>query len=155
MLSIGDKAIPFELPDSEGNYHRLSDFAGKKVILYFYPKDNTAGCTKQALEFKRLFGEFTENDAVIIGISKDGMASHKKFKEKYELPFLLLSDETAEILTAYGVYQQKSMYGRTYMGIVRTTYVIDEDGRIISVWEKASSSANPAEALRFIKGQSL
>lgn len=152
MLKIGDKAIPFELPDSEGKYHKLSDFLGQKVVLYFYPKDNTTGCTTQALEFKRLFQEFTDSQAVIIGVSKDSVASHKKFKEKYELPFLLLSDESACVLNAYGVYKQKSMYGRTYMGIVRTTYVIDEEGKIISVWEKASSSKNPMESLNFIKG---
>lgn len=152
MLKIGDKAIPFELPDSEGKYHKLSDFLGQKVVLYFYPKDNTTGCTTQALEFKRLFQEFTDSQAVIIGVSKDSVASHKKFQEKYELPFLLLSDESASVLNAYGVYKQKSMYGRTYMGIVRTTYVIDEEGKIISVWEKASSSKNPMESLNFIKG---
>lgn len=152
MLKIGDKAIPFELPDSEGKYHKLSDFLGQKVVLYFYPKDNTTGCTTQALEFKRLFQEFTDSQAVIIGVSKDSVASHKKFQEKYELPFLLLSDESASVLNAYGVYKQRSMYGRTYMGIVRTTYVIDEEGKIISVWEKASSSKNPMESLNFIKG---
>lgn len=152
MLKVGDKAIPFELPDSDGNYHKLSDFLGQKVVLYFYPKDNTSGCTTQALEFKKLFHEFTDNHAVIIGISKDSIASHKKFKEKYELPFLVLSDESTEVLNAYGVYRQKSMYGRTYMGIVRTTYVIDEEGNIISVWEKASSTKNPMDSLNFIKG---
>ena len=123
MLSIGDKAIEFNLPDSEGVNHRLSDFLGKRVVLY--PKDNTSGCTTQALGFKEHIEAFHNLNTVVIGISKDSVKSHKNFKEKYELPFLLLSDEGTKVLQAYGVNQEKSMYGRKYMGVVRTTYIID------------------------------
>ena len=151
MLSIGDKAIEFNLPDSEGVYHRLSDFLGKQVVLYFYPKDNTSGCTTQALGFKEHIEAFHNLNTVVIGISKDSVKSHKNFKEKYELPFLLLSDESTKVLQAYGVYQEKSMYGRKYMGVVRTTYIIDEKGIIVSVEEKVSSSKNPIDTLTFIQ----
>ncbi len=151
MLNIGDKAIEFDLPDSEGVYHRLSEFLGKRVVLYFYPKDNTSGCTTQALGFKEHIEAFHDLNTVIIGISKDSVKSHKKFKEKYELPFLLLSDESTKVLQAYGVYQEKSMYGRKYMGVVRTTYIIDEKGIIVSVEEKVSSSKNPIDTLTFIQ----
>ena len=147
MLEINTLAPDFDLPDETGTMRRLSDFLGKKVVLYFYPKDLTSGCTTQALAFKQLFKEFEKENAVIIGISKDSVSSHRKFKEKYDLPFLLLSDESTEVLQAYGVYQEKSMYGRKYMGVVRSTYVIDEKGFIRSAQWKVSSSANPQEVL--------
>ncbi len=151
MLNIGDKAIEFNLPDSEGVYHHLSDFLGKRVVLYFYPKDNTSGCTAQALGFKEYIEAFQNLNTVVIGISKDSVKSHKNFKEKYELPFLLLSDESTKVLQAYGVYQEKSMYGRKYMGVVRTTYIIDEQGIIVSAKEKVNSSQNPIDTLTFIQ----
>lgn len=147
MLEINTLAPDFVLPDETGTMRRLSDFLGKKVVLYFYPKDLTSGCTTHALAFKQLFKEFEKENAVIIGISKDSVSSHRKFKEKYDLPFLLLSDESTEVLQAYGVYQEKSMYGRKYMGVVRSTYVIDEKGFIRSAQWKVSSSANPQEVL--------
>ena len=153
MLKIGDKAIGFSLPDSYGVVHNLSDYLGKKVVLYFYPKDNTSGCTNQALEFKRLFDEFSNENAVVIGISKDSISSHCKFQTKYDLPFILLSDVECDIIAKYGVYQEKSMYGRKYMGVVRTTYIIDENGVISGVYEKVSANKNPQEMLDLILGR--
>lgn len=151
MLNVGEPAKDFELMDSDGKVHRLSDYLGQRVVLYFYPKDNTSGCTNQALEFKRLYKEFKKENTVIIGISKDSVKSHRNFRDKYELPFILLSDESTEVLDMYGVYQEKSMYGRKYMGVVRTTYVIDESGIIISVQSKVSSSTNAEDTLCLIR----
>lgn len=151
MLNVGEPAKDFELMDSDGKVHRLSDYLGQRVVLYFYPKDNTSGCTNQALEFKRLYEEFKKENTVIIGISKDSVKSHRNFRDKYELPFILLSDESTKVLDMYDVYQEKSMYGRKYMGVVRTTYVIDESGIIISVQSKVSSSTNAEDTLCLIR----
>jgi len=126
MLEIGTKAPDFTLPDQNGNMHSLSEYRGKKVILYFYPKDNTPGCTKQACGFAERFPQFTEKGAVVLGISKDSVASHKKFEEKYGLPFTLLADPELAAIQAYDVWQEKKNYGKTYMGVVRSTYLIDE-----------------------------
>ena len=151
-MKVFDKAIDFSLPDENGKIHRLTDYLGKKVVLYFYPKDSTSGCTEQALEFKRLYEDFKNENAVILGISKDSVKSHLKFKTSNDLPFTLLSDETHEVITAYGVYQEKSMYGKKYMGIVRTTYVINEEGYIISIEEKVNSKKNPENTLCLLRG---
>ena len=151
-MKVFDKAIDFSLPDENGKIHRLPDYLGKKVVLYFYPKDSTSGCTEQALEFKRLYEDFKNENAVILGISKDSVKSHLKFKTSNDLPFTLLSDETHEVITAYGVYQEKSMYGKKYMGIVRTTYVINEEGYIISIEEKVNSKKNPENTLCLLRG---
>ena len=131
MLSIGTKAPLFTLPDQNNNMVSLSDFFGKKIVLYFYPKDNTPGCTKQALEYKELYDEFVDLDTVVLGISKDSVASHFKFSTKYELPFKILSDSLLEVVNLYDVYKEKKLYGKTYMGVVRTTYLINENGIII------------------------
>ena len=128
MLEIGTQAPDFTLPDQNGNMHSLSEYRGKKVILYFYPKDNTAGCTKQACGFAERYPQFTEKGAVVLGVSKDSVASHKKFEEKYGLPFTILSDPELVAIQAYDVWQEKKNYGKTYMGVVRTTYLIDEEG---------------------------
>lgn len=153
MNNINEKATDFTLNDEKGISHSLSDYLGKKVVLYFYPKDNTSGCTTQALGFKELYEEFEKENVVIIGISKDSSSSHKKFKEKYDFPFILLSDESTAVLNDYGVYQEKSMYGRKYMGVVRTTFVINEEGIIISKEEKVNAKENPYCTLIFIKNK--
>lgn len=140
-----NKAIDFKLPDQNGNIHTLKDYLGKKVVLYFYPKDNTKGCTLQALGFKEYYERLLENNVVIIGISKDSVKSHDRFACKYELPFTLLSDESGEVCQAYGVWQEKKLYGKTYMGIVRTTFLIDEDGYIIKVMPKVKADVNAKE----------
>ncbi|MBR2827387.1 MAG: thioredoxin-dependent thiol peroxidase [Erysipelotrichaceae bacterium] len=147
MLNIGDKAPLFSLPDQNGKVHNLEDYRGKKVVLYFYPKDNTSGCTKQACNFAELYPQFTEKGAVVLGVSKDSVASHKKFEEKYGLPFTLLSDEGLEVLQAYDVWKEKSMYGRKYFGVVRSTYLIDENGIIIRALEKVNAGENPQQML--------
>ena len=151
-MKINDKALDFILPDETGNLHKLSDYLGQKVVLYFYPKDLTSGCTEQALEFKRLYEEYKKENTVILGISKDSIKSHMKFVTTHDLPFHLLSDETHEVITNYGVYKEKSMYGKKYMGIVRTTYVINEEGIIISIEEKVNSKKNPADTLCILRG---
>ena len=130
MLAIGTKAPDFTLPDQNGEMHSLKDYRGKKVILYFYPKDNTAGCTKQACGFAELYPQFREKGAVVLGVSKDSVASHKKFEEKYGLPFTLLSDTEKEVIQAYDVWKEKKNYGKVSMGVVRTTYLINEEGII-------------------------
>ena len=147
MLEIGTKAPDFTLPDQNGNMHSLSEYRGKKVILYFYPKDNTAGCTKQACGFAERFPQFTEKGAVILGISKDSVASHKKFEEKYGLPFTLLADPELVAIQAYDVWQEKKNYGKTYMGVVRTTYLIDENGKIVKAFDKVKAADNPEQML--------
>lgn len=136
MIEIGTVAPDFVLPDGEGREHRLSDYRGKKVVLYFYPKDNTKGCTQQACDFRDQQPQFIEKNALIIGISKDSQKSHINFRTKYDLPFLLLSDVEKEVCNLYGVMQLKKMYGREYMGIVRTTFVIDEDGKVEKIYNK-------------------
>ena len=147
MLEIGTKAPDFTLPDQNGNMHSLSEYRGKKVILYFYPKDNTAGCTKQACGFAERFPQFTEKGAVILGISKDSVASHKKFEEKYGLPFTILADPELVAIQAYDVWQEKKNYGKTYMGVVRSTYLIDENGKIVKAFEKVKAADNPEQML--------
>lgn len=139
------KAIDFNLPDSQGKMHKLSDYLGRKVILYFYPKDNTQGCTLQALGFKEYYDQFKERNVEIIGISKDSVKSHDRFSCKYELPFTLLSDESTEVIQAYGVWQEKKLYGKTYMGIVRTTFIIDEQGNIVKEMPKVTAKTNAKE----------
>ena len=147
MLEIGTKAPDFTLPDQNGNMHSLSEYRGKKVILYFYPKDNTPVCTKQAFGFAERYPQFTEKGAVVLGISKDSVASHKKFEEKYGLPFTLLADPELVAIQAYDVWQEKKNYGKTYMGVVRTTYLIDENGKIVKAFDKVKAADNPEQML--------
>lgn len=147
MLKIGTEAPDFTLPDQNGNMHKLSDYRGKKVILYFYPKDNTSGCTKEACGFAERYPQFQEKDAVILGVSKDSVASHKKFEQNYQLPFTLLSDENKEVLQKYEVWKEKNMYGRKTMGVVRSTYLIDENGIIVKAMEKVKAADNPQQML--------
>ena len=147
MLEVGTKAPDFTLPDQNGNMHSLSEYRGKKVILYFYPKDNTAGCTKQACGFAERYPRFMEKGAVVLGISKDIVASHKKFEEKYGLPFTLLADPELVAIQAYDVWQEKKNYGKTYMGVVRTTYLIDENGKIVKAFDKVKAADNPEQML--------
>ena len=147
MLSIGTKAPEFTLPDQNGELRSLGDFAGKKVVLYFYSKDNTSGCTKQACGFGELYPQFTEKGAVVIGISKDSVESHKKFGEKYSLPFVLLSDPELKAITAYDVWKEKMNYGKPVRGVVRTTYLI-EDGVITKAFGKVKAAENPAQMLQ-------
>lgn len=147
MLQVGTKAPDFNLPDQNGDLHTLEEYKGKKVILYFYPKDNTPGCSKQACGFGERYPQFIEKGAVVVGISKDSVASHKKFEEKYSLPFTLLSDTELEAIKAYDVWHQKKMAGREYMGVVRTTYLIDEEGIIIQADDKVKAAQNPEKVL--------
>lgn len=147
MLEKGIKAPNFKLPNQNNELVSLSDFLGKKIVLYFYPKDNTSGCTKQALGFKELYNEFINKGYIIIGISKDSVSSHKKFVDNYELPFILLSDTSLDILKAYDVWQEKKLYGKSYMGIVRTTYIINEQGYIEKVYDKVKPETNAKEML--------
>jgi peroxiredoxin Q/BCP len=150
MLNIGDKAPGFTLKDKDGADVSLSDFAGKKVVLYFYPKDNTSGCTKQACAFAGLYGQFKKKGAVVIGVSRDSVASHTKFAEKYSLPFILLSDPELEVIKAYGVWQEKRNYGKVSMGVVRTTFIIDEAGNISHIMPKVKPDTNAAEVLEML-----
>ena len=147
MINSGDKAPLFSLPDQNGKVHNLEDYRGQKVVLYFYPKDNTSGCTKQACNFAELYPQFMEKGAVVLGVSKDSVASHKKFEEKYGLPFTLLSDEGLEVLQAYDVWKEKSMYGRKYFGVVRSTYLIEENDIIVRALEKVNAAENPQQML--------
>ena len=150
MLEIGTVAPDFTLPDQNGTTHSLSDYRGKKVILYFYPKDNTAGCTKQACNFKELMPQFREKGAVILGVSKDSVASHKRFEEKYGLPFTLLSDEEKAVIQAYDVWKEKKNYGKVSMGVVRTTYLIDENGVITRAMDRVKAAENPEQMLQML-----
>ena len=147
MLQIGDKAPDFTLNDQNGNPVSLADFAGKRVVLYFYPRDNTPGCTRQACAFAGAYQAFKEKDVVVIGVSKDSVASHKKFAEKFDLPFILLADPEKEVIQAYGVWQEKKNYGKVSMGVVRATYVIGPDGCIEQVMPKVKPDTNAAEIL--------
>lgn len=147
MLKIGTKAPIFLLPDQNGLMHTLEEYKGKKVILYFYPKDNTSGCTKQACNFGELYPQFQEKGAVLLGVSKDSVASHKKFEEKYGLPFTLLSDTELTCIQAYDVWQEKMNYGKVSMNVVRTTYLIDEEGVILKAFGKVKAEENPAQML--------
>lgn len=151
MLEIGTKAPNFSLPDQNGEMHSLSEYKGKKVILYFYPRDNTPGCTKQACSFGELMPQFKEKGAVIIGVSKDSVASHKKFEEKYGLPFTLLSDTERKVIEAYDVWKEKKNYGKVSMGVVRTTYLIDEKGIIIKAFGNVKAAENPSQMLEELK----
>lgn len=150
MLEIGTKAPDFNLPDQDGNFHTLEEFRGRKVILYFYPRDNTPGCTKQACGFAERMPDFQEKGAIVIGISKDSVASHKKFQEKFDLPFLLLSDKEREAIEAYDVWKEKKLYGKTSMGVVRTSYLIDEEGIIQNAFEKVKAADNPQQMLELL-----
>ena len=150
MLEIGTAAPSFSLPDQNGQMHTLEEYRGKKVILYFYPKDNTPGCTKQACGFGELYPQFTEKGAVVVGISKDSVASHKRFEEKYSLPFTLLSDPELQAIQAYDVWKEKTLYGKKSMGVVRTTYLIDEDGIIVRAMDKVKAGQNPAQMLEIL-----
>lgn len=147
MLETGMKAPDFALPDQNGTIHTLEEYRGKKVILYFYPRDNTPGCTKQACGFGELYPQFLEKGAVVLGISKDSVASHKKFEEKYSLPFTLLSDKELTAIQAYDVWQEKKNYGKVSMGVVRTTYLIDEEGIITKAIGKVKAADNPQQML--------
>lgn len=151
MLETGVKAPEFTLKDKEGKDVSLSDFLGKKVVLYFYPRDNTPGCTRQACAFAQNYDAFRADDVVVIGISKDSVASHLKFAEKYELPFVLLSDPELQTIQAYGVWQEKKNYGKVSMGVVRSTYIIDEQGNIEKVMPKVKPDTNAAEILEYLK----
>ena len=153
MLEVGTKAPEFTLPDKDGNSVSLNDFAGKKVVLYFYPKDNTPGCTRQACAFAGAYEEFKKIYAVVIGISKDSAASHQKFAEKHGLPFILLSDPELAAIQAYGVWQEKKLYGKVSMGVVRSTFVIDENGMIEKVMPKVKPDTNAAEILTYLKAE--
>ena len=150
MLEIGTKAPDFELPDQNGKLHRLSDYIGKKVILYFYPKDNTSGCTKQACGFSDRNPQFREKGAVVLGVSKDSVASHKKFEQNYNLSFTLLSDPELNVIKAYGVWQEKKNYGKVTMGVVRTTYLIDENGIVARAMGGVKAAGNPEQMLNLV-----
>ena len=147
MLKIGTKAPEFSLPDENGTVRNLSDYEGKKLILYFYPKDNTPGCSAQACGFGELYPQFMEKGVEVVGISKDSVVSHKKFKDKYSLPFTLLSNPELDVIQAYDVWHEKKLYGKTSMGVVRTTYLIDEKGFIIEAMEKVKAAKNPSDML--------
>ena len=153
MLEVGMKAPDFTLLDKRGNSVSLSDFLGKKVVLYFYPKDSTPGCTRQACAFAQNHSNFEDKNVVVIGISKDSVASHLKFAEKYELPFVLLSDPELVAIQAYGVWQEKKLYGKVSMGVVRSTYLIDEQGAIEKVMPKVKPDTNAAEILAYLNGE--
>ncbi|MBR1951202.1 MAG: thioredoxin-dependent thiol peroxidase [Lentisphaeria bacterium] len=146
-MQTGDTAPAFSLPDQNGNMISSADFAGKKTVLYFYPKDNTPGCTRQACAFAGLFEEFKKRDIVVIGISKDSVASHRKFAEKHALPFILLADPELQAIKAYGVWQEKKLYGKVSMGVVRTTFIINEKGMIEKIMPKVKPDTNAAEIL--------
>ena len=152
MLEIGTQAPDFTLKDQDGNTVSLSDFAGKRVVVYFYPRDNTPGCTRQACAFAQNFDGFRFRDVVVIGISKDSVASHLKFAQKYELPFILLSDPELQAIQAYDVWQEKKLYGKVSMGVVRTTYVIDPQGNIEKVMPKVKPDTNAADILAYLDG---
>jgi len=150
MLTAGQKAPDFTLPDSTGKLVSLSDFKGKTVVLYFYPRDNTPGCSRQAMAFRDVYDRYLKKDVAVIGISKDSQSSHQKFVEKYSLPFILLSDPERAAIEAYGVWQEKKLYGKVNWGVVRTSFVIGGNGTIIKVYEKAKPDTNAMEILAFL-----
>ena len=150
MLKEGTKAPGFALADQDGNIVKLEDFAGKKLVLYFYPKDNTPGCTRQACAFASLYDGFKDKDVAVVGVSKDSTASHQKFAEKYNLPFVLLSDPELEAIKAYDVWQEKKMYGKVSFGVVRTTYIIDEKGMIEKTMPKVKPDTNAIDILEYL-----
>ena len=151
MLEVNTMAPDFALPDKDGNSVSLADFRGKKVVLYFYPKDNTPGCSRQACAFAKAYDAFKKDNIVVIGISKDSVASHQKFAEKYSLPFILLSDPELVAIQAYDVWQEKKLYGKVSMGVVRSTYIIDEKGIIEKVMPKVKTDTNADEILDYLK----
>ena len=151
MLAIGTKAPEFTLPDQNGEMKSLSDYKGQRVVLYFYPKDMTSGCTKQACAFSELYPQFREKGAVVLGVSKDSVASHKRFEEKYGLPFVLLSDTERTVIEAYDVWKEKKLYGKVSYGVVRTTYLIDENGVIEKAFDKVKAADNPAQMLEILE----
>ena len=153
MLTVGTKAPDFTLNDQNGREVRLSDFLGKKVVLYFYPRDNTPGCTRQACAFAGSYAAFKEQNVVVIGVSKDSVASHVKFAQKYELPFILLSDPELQAIQAYDVWKEKKLYGKVGFGVVRSTYVIDENGIIEKAMPKVKPDTNAAEILAYLAGE--
>ena len=153
MLEVGTKAPDFTLQDQHGKEVSLSDFLGKKVVLYFYPRDNTPGCTRQACAFGAALAEFEELNTAVIGISKDSVASHVKFAEKYNLPFILISDPDLTAIQAYDVWKEKKLYGKASMGVVRSTYVIDEKGIIEKVMPKVKPDTNAEEILNYLRGE--
>ena len=150
MLKEGMKAPDFALADKDGNIVKLEDFAGKKLVLYFYPKDNTPGCTRQACAFASLYDGFKDRDVAVVGVSKDSTASHQKFAEKYDLPFVLLSDPELEAIKAYDVWKEKKMYGKVSFGVVRTTYIIDEKGMIEKTMPKVKPDTNAIDILEYL-----
>ena len=151
MLEVGTIAPDFTLKDQNGADVSLSQFQGKKVVIYFYPKDLTPGCTREACAYARLNPQFDAENIVVLGISKDSVASHEKFALKHNLPFILLSDENRVVLEAFGVWQEKKMYGKVSMGVVRSTFILDEEGKIIKVFKRAKPDTNAQEALDFIR----
>ncbi len=152
-LNVGDAAPDFDLPATGGRTISLTGLSGKKVVLYFYPKDDTSGCTKEAIAFNGLRDDFAAAGAVVIGVSPDGIKSHEKFEAKYELGFPLVSDEEKTMLEAYGVWVEKSMYGRKYMGVERSTFLIDEEGRIVRIWSKVKVPGHAEEVLAAVRGE--
>lgn len=153
MLEVGIKAPEFTLQDKDGNEVSLADFRGKKVVLYFYPKDNTPGCTRQACAFAAAYEDFKKDDVVVIGVSKDSVASHVKFAEKHNLPFILLSDPELVAIQAYDVWKEKKLYGKVSMGVVRSTYIIDEEGNIEKAMPKVKPDTNATEILAYLRGE--
>ena len=153
MLEIGMKAPEFTLNDKDGNAVSLSDCLGKKVVLYFYPRDNTPGCTRQACAFAAAYEGFKAKDVVVIGVSKDSVASHQKFAQKYDLPFILLSDPELQAIQSYGVWQEKKLYGKVSYGVVRTTFIIDEQGNIEKIMPKVKPDTNAVEILSYLAGE--
>ena len=153
MLAVGTKAPDFSLLDQDGNTVSLSDFSGKKIVLYFYSRDNTPGCTRQACAFAANFEQFKSRNVVVIGVSKDSVASHLKFAQKYELPFVLLSDPELQAIQAYDVWKEKKLYGKVSMGVVRSTYIINEQGIIEKVMPKVKPDTNAAEILQYLAGE--
>ena len=150
MIKEGMKALEFTLPDKDGNQVSLADFLGKKVVVYFYPRDNTSGCTRQACAFAGAYGEFEKLGVTVIGISKDSVKSHQNFASKYELPFILLSDPELKAIQAYDVWKEKKMYGKVSMGVVRSSFIIDEKGMVEKVMEKVKPDTNAAEILEYL-----
>ncbi len=154
MLEVGTKAPLFTLPDKDGKEISLTDYLGKKIVLYFYPKDNTPGCTRQACAFAAAYEEFKKQDVIVIGISKDSVASHLKFAAKYDLPFILLADPDLKVIQAYDVWKEKKLYGKVNMGVVRTTYIINEEGFIEKVMPKVKPDTNAADILSYLSENS-